>query len=195
MATVVLDLSVSLDGYIARPDGMLGGEDGDQLHRWAWEGGGLDRPDGPTKQGGSSATIGAMLTGRRLYDQMDGWGGDHPVRGVPLFVVTHRAPPSTVPEGPTGITFVTDGVEGAVAQAREAAGDKNVYVIGGAGLADSLLEAGLLDEIRLHVVPVLLRDGVRLFGASRAAQIELEQVEVVSEPEVTHLRYRLGRTI
>jgi dihydrofolate reductase len=192
VATVVLDLSVSLDGYIAAPDGMLGGEDGELLHRWAWGGGAMDRPDGPSKQGGSSATIGAMLTGRRLYDQMAGWGGNHPVQGVPLFVVTHRAPPARVPTGPTAITFVSDGVEQAVGLARAAAGNKNVYVIGGAQLADSLLESRLLDEIRLHVVPVLLRDGVRLFGASGGDEIGLELVEVISEPEVTHLRYRVA---
>jgi dihydrofolate reductase len=187
---VVLDLSVSLDGYIATPDDKLGGKDGELLHRWLWEGGGLDGPDGLTKQGGTSATIGAMLTGRRFYELMDGWGGNHPVQGVPLFVVTHRAPPAVVPEGPTAITFVTDGVEQAVAMARAAAGEKNVYVAGGAGLADSLLEAGLLEEIRLHVVPVLLREGVRLFGAT-GGEISLEQVEVISEPEVTHVRYRV----
>jgi dihydrofolate reductase len=190
VATVVLDLSVSLDGYIAGSDDKLGGEDGEQLHRWLWEGGGIDRPDGLTKQGGSSATIGAMLTGRRLYPLMDGWGGNHPVRDVPLFVVTHRPPPATVPQGPTMVTFVADGVERAVSRARAAAGEKNVYVIGGAGLADALLEARLLDEIRLHVVPVLLREGVRLFGAPGRGQIDLDQVEVVSEPSVTHLRYR-----
>jgi dihydrofolate reductase len=134
-----------------------------------------------------------MLTGRRLYDLMDGWGGNHPVQNVPLFVVTHREPPSTVPEGPTEIAFVTEGVERGVELARAAAGDKNVYAIGGAQLADALLDARLLDEIRLHIVPVLLRDGVRLFGGAGGAEIRLEQVEVVSEPKVTHLRYRIGR--
>jgi dihydrofolate reductase len=193
VATVVLDFSISLDGYIATPDDRLGGEDGELLHRWFWEGGAMDRPEGLLWQGGTSATIGAMLCGRRLYDLMDGWGGDHPVRRVPLFVVTHRAPPDAIPKGPTAITFVMDGIERAVALAREAAGNKNVYVIGGAQLADSLLDAGLLDEIRLHIVPVLLRDGVRLFGASGGSEIGLEQVEVVSEPEVTHVRYRVGR--
>jgi dihydrofolate reductase len=191
MATVVLDISVSLDGYIATPDDRLGGEDGELLHRWFWEGGAFDRPEGLLWQGGTSATVGAMLTGRRLYDMMDGWGGDHPCRGVPLFVITHRPPPASVPEGPTAITFVNDGLERAVELARDAAGDKNIYVIGGAGLADSLVEAHLLDEIRLHVVPVLFRDGVRLFEAT-GGEISLE-VEVISEPEVTHLRYRVGR--
>jgi dihydrofolate reductase len=193
MATVVLDLSVSLDGYIAGPDDRLGGEDGEQLHRWLWDGGGMDRPDGLTKQGGSSATIGAMLTGRRTYDLMDGWGGNHPVAGAPVFVITHRDAPVAVPEGPTAFTFVTDGAERAVALARAAAGDKSVYVIGGAGLADTLLRAHLLDELRLHIVPVLLRDGVRLFGASGGGQVDLKQVEVISEPEVTHLRYQVVR--
>jgi dihydrofolate reductase len=193
MATVVLDLSVSLDGFIAGPDDRLGGEDGEQLHRWLWERGRMDGPDGLTKQGGSSATIGAMLTGRRTYDLMDGWGGNHPVAGAPVFVITHRDAPVAVPEGPTAFTFVTDGAERAVALARAAAGDKSVYVIGGAGLADTLLRAHLLDEIRLHIVPVLLRDGVRLFGAYGGGQIDLKQVEVISEPEVTHLRYRVVR--
>jgi dihydrofolate reductase len=188
-----LDLSVSLDGYIATPDDRLGGSDGELLHRWLWAGGAMNRPDGLTKQGGSSATIGAMLTGRRLYDLMDGWGGNHPVEGVPVFVVTHREAPAAVPEGPTAFTFVTEGIERAVALARAAAGAKNVYVIGGASLAASLLGAHLLDEIRLHIVPVLLRDGVRLFDGSGGGEIGLEQVEVVSEPEVTHLRYRVRR--
>jgi dihydrofolate reductase len=194
MATVVLDLSVSLDGYIATPDDRLGGEDGELLHRWLWEGGRMDGPDGLTKQGGSSATIGALLVGRRFYDLMNGWGGAHPVHGVPAFVVTHHAPPAAaVPEGPTRFTFVTDGLERAVALARAEAKDKSVYVAGGASLADALLAAHLLDEIRLHVVPVLLGEGKRLFAATGGGQIDLEQVEVVSEPGVTHLRYRVRR--
>jgi dihydrofolate reductase len=193
LATVVLDLSVSLDGYIATPDDKLGGEDGEELHRWFFEGGAMDRPEGLLWQGGTSATIGAMLTGRRLYDLMDGWGGNHPVQGVPLFVVTHRAPPVAVPEGQTAITFVADGIDHAVDLARGAAGDKVVYVIGGAQLADSLLDARRLDEIRRHVVPILLRDGVRFVGATGGGQVGLQQVETISEPEVTHLRYRVGR--
>lgn len=192
MATVVLDLSVSLDGYIAAPDDLLGGDDGMLLHRWLWDDGKwMHRPDGLTKQGGSLETVGAMLTGRRTYDIVDGWGGNHPVPGVPVFVVTNRAPPAVVPQGHTAFTFVTDGIERAVAQAREAAGDKNVYVIGGAALAEALIEGGLLDEVRLHVVPVLLRDGVCLFPARGGTELPLEQVEVVVEPEVTHLRYRV----
>jgi dihydrofolate reductase len=191
MATVDLDLSVSLDGYVAGPDDRLGGADGELRHRWFWAGGGAARPDGLTKQGGSSATIGARLTGRRTSDLADGWGGRHPARGVPVFVVTHDAP-AAVPEGPTAFTFVTEGVERAVALARAAAGDKRVYGLGGAGLAAALLGAHLLDEIRLHLVPVLLRDGVRRFGAT-GRPVTLEQVEVLREPEATRLRYRVAR--
>lgn len=132
---------------------------------------------------------GTMVIGRNLYDIVGGWGGNHPVRGLHAFVLTHE-PPADVPQGDTKFTFVTNGIVSAVRQAKAAAGDKNVGVAG-ADVAQQALKAGLVDELLIHVAPVLLGDGVRLFDHLSDQQIELEIAEVIPAKGVTHLRYRV----
>jgi Dihydrofolate reductase len=135
----------------------------------------------------TSTTTGALVTGRRTFDLTHGWGGGHPL-GVPVFVLTHSVPQERVYEG-SPFTFVTDGLESAVAQAKAVAGDKDVGVIG-ANLVQQCIRSGLLDEIHLDLVPVLLGDGVRLFDQT-AEPIELESTRVIEGAGVTHLTFRI----
>ena len=135
------------------------------------------------------ARMGAFVTGRRTFNITNGWGGNPPL-GVPTFVVTHSAPPREWTYEGSPFTFVTDGVESAVEQARASAGDKDVAV-GAASIVQQCIRAGLLDEIHLDLVPVLLGDGVRLFEHLGAGPIELERTRVVEGTEVTHLTFRV----
>jgi dihydrofolate reductase len=189
MGKVLVDLSMSLDGYISGPNESLQqplGDGGQGLHDW------MSRTTEELMQGGTPATIGAMVTGRRTYDLVDGWGGSHPLYAVPVFVLTHHIP-HQAPKGATPFTFVTDGIASALAQAKAAAGDNNVYVVGGAKTAQQCLQAGLVDELLIHLVPVLLGEGIRLFERMGTAPVELEQTWVRESPGVTHLRFRLFR--
>ncbi len=182
MSKIVVFEHLSLDGFIAGPNDSREqglGEHGDRLHEWIWR-------DDSVIQAMSAAT-GAIISGRRTYDLTDGWNGSHPFRGVPLFVLTHRVPASVL-KGATPFTFVTDGVESALRQARAAAGDKAVYVLGGASIAQQYIRGRLLDEIRLHVVPILLGGGVRLFDNLGAKFVEFEFSEVREALGVVHLR-------
>jgi dihydrofolate reductase len=129
---------------------------------------------------------GAVLVGRRTAEQADHWGGDH--HGVPIFVVSHRPPGPSVANYPL-VTYVADGIESAMAQAKAAAGDRNVLVHG-ACTAQRALEAGVLDEVQIHLIPVLFGGGRRLFEVL-PSRIELEIVRVVNTPEATHIRYRV----
>jgi dihydrofolate reductase len=181
VAKTVLFMSMSLDGFIAGPDDNREqpiGVGGERLFAWA------DSPQGPGLRAEYDAT-GAVLAGRRTYDLVGGWGGDH--HGVPVIIVTHAAPVQ-VPEGPSTFTFVTEGIARAVALAKEAAGDKDVLVHG-ADLGGQCLRAGLLDELRIHLMPVLLGDGRRLFD--QVGHVELEVSQVTDTPAATHLRYRV----
>jgi len=189
MSNSVLYMSMSLDGFITGPDdgpdqGL--GAGGERLHEWLgpWLGSprGFD-PPGPSKQIFEEVmATGAVVVGRRTFDYAGHWDGDH--HGVPIFVPTRGTPPEPQSEW---VHYATDGVESAMRQAKAAAGGKDVMVHG-AELAQSLLGAGVLDELEIHLVPVLLGDGRRLFGAEHA---ELELVRVVEAPGVTHLRYRV----
>jgi dihydrofolate reductase len=123
----------------------------------------------------------------------NGWWGDTPPYDVPVFVLTHHAREPLVMQGQTAFTFVTDSIEAALEQARAAAGDRDVLVAGGAQLAQQYLEAGLLDVLQIHVAPLLLGDGVRLFDHLGSGQLELEATRVLHSPAVTHLRYRVVR--
>jgi len=187
----VLDMSVSLDGYIADPDDFLGGDDGERLHKWAEARDELGQPSEAvaqfTKEWSDGA--GAVLAGRRTAELMDHWGGDH--GGLPIFVPSHRPPSPAARWGYPLVTYVDDGIESAMAQAKAAAGDKDVQVRG-AYTAQRALEAGVLDEVQVHVVPVLLGRGRRLFDVL-PAEIELEIVRVIDGPDVTHVRYRVRR--
>ena len=204
MSKVVLELSMSLDGFIAGPNdspenGL--GDGGEALFKWYSTGDTdflLPGPDMVFKISRASAeflrpswlNIGASVTGRRTFDIAHGWGGNPPGGAdAPHFVVTHTIPQEWVKPG-SPFTFVTDGVESAVRQAKEAAGNKNVDLMG-ASVAQQCLKAGLLDEIQIDLAPVLLGGGVRLFDHLDNAPIELEPLAVVEGLGVTHLRYRV----
>lgn len=124
-------------------------------------------------------------------DPWGGWWGDDPPFHMPVFIVTHHAREPVTKEGGTSFTFVTDGIESALAQAREAAGGKDVALSGGANVAQPYLRAGLIDEMQIHLVPVLLRDGARLFDNLAGTEIRLECTRAVEAPGVTHLTYSI----
>jgi dihydrofolate reductase len=189
----VLYMSMSLDGYIAGPNDDPGNPGGDgfaRLHEWfITPGGEFFRPSGPSGElvDEFNAT-GAVLVGRRTAEQADHWKGDH--HGVPIFVVSHRPPDPSVADHPS-VTYVTDGIESAMVQAKAAAGDLDVLVHG-AYTAQRALEAGVLDEVQIHQIPVLFGSGRRLFDAL-PTRTELEIVRVIDTPEATHIRYRVRR--
>ena len=189
MAASVLYMSMSLDGYIADPNDQLGGDDGNRLHDWFALDRESDRPSGPAGQliDEYNAT-GAVLVGRRTAELVDHWGGDH--HGVPIFVPSHRPPGLSVANYPL-VTYVTVGIVSAMAQAKGAAGDRDVLVHG-AYTAQRALEAGVLDELQIHQIPVLLGRGRRQFEVLPAS-IELAIVRVIDTPEATHIRYRVRR--
>ena len=193
MSASVLYMSMSLDGYIAGPNdepGNPGGDDFDRLHEWiATPDGEYGRPSGPAGElfDEWNAT-GAVLAGRRTVEQVDHWGGDH--HGVPIFVPSHRPPGPSVANYPL-VTYVSDGIESAMAQAKAAAGERNV-VVHGAYTAQRALESGVLDELQIHQVPVLFGAGRRMFDVL-PARVELEIVRVIDTAEATHIRYRVRR--
>jgi dihydrofolate reductase len=199
MAKVAVALTVSLDGYIAGPnDGseLPLGEGGAALFEWYFNGDTPSRHYDRFKLSKSSAEVfdagidscGAVVTGRRTYDIAGAWGGDGPVPGRPLFVLTHNVP-AEVPATSVPYTFVTDGIESAIQQAKAVAGDKYV-ALAGSQAAQQCLRAGPLDEIWVAVVPLLLGGGVRLFDHI-GGPVRLETIGVVDSPGVTHLSYRV----
>lgn len=202
MGKVVLDITTSVDGFVAGPDDgpeLPLGRGGERLHEWvvrlaAWrephglEGGETNSSSEVVEEGLQAS--GAVVLGKRMFDNAHGWG-DEPPFHRPVFVVTHDEREPLAKDGGTTFTFVTDGVESAVEQARAAAGGKDVSVAGGASVAQQCLRAGLLDEIQIHVAPLLLGGGVRLFEDTGGGQIELEPTRVIESPGVTHLRYRV----
>jgi dihydrofolate reductase len=198
MGKVVIDVSMSLDGFIGGPDDSAEqplGVGGDRLFEWFGDGDTPSRWYPAFKMSAISAEVfdqfadrvGAVVAGRRTYDVSDAWGGEGPQPGIPLFVVTHR-PPGTVPRGEPPYTFVTDGVERALERARTVAAGKEISLMGST-IVQQCLRAKLLDEITIHSVPVLLGRGVRLFGDLDDASINLSIVRVVEAPGVTHLTY------
>jgi dihydrofolate reductase len=212
MAKLILDISMSLDGFIAGPNQTLDeplGKGGEQLHEWAFAAKGWREAHGLS--GGetnadseaveeSLRNTGATVMGRRMFSggegpwesdpNADAWWGDDPPFHHPVFVLTHHAREAVSKQGGTTFTFVTDGIESALEQARTAAGEKDVAVGGGAKVAQQYLAAGLLDELQIHLVPVLLGDGVRLFE-DHLGRPQLECMRVIDSPAVTHLRYRV----
>lgn len=213
---LLIDLSVSLDGFVAGPDPSLEeplGRGGELLHEWAiatasWRRShGMDGGDtGPDDDivAAHLAGVGATIMGRRMFSggagpweqdpNADAWWGDDPPFHHPVFVLTHHEREPVVKQGGTTFTFVTDGIASALEQARAAAGDADVQIGGGGHAARQYLEAGLVDELRLHVAPVLLGDGTRLFGSGLAgAPVRLERTQLVASPTgVAHVRYRVG---
>jgi dihydrofolate reductase len=214
MAKVTCDLSMSLDGYVAGPDQTLEeplGHGGEGLHEWAFRlkafrerhgmEGGETGPDNDIVEEWLDAN-GAEVMGRRMFSggegpwendpNADGWWGDDPPFRAPVFVLTHHAREPVQKGGGTSYTFVTDGLESALDQARTAAAGKNVQLGGGASVVQQALNTGLLDELNVHLVPVLLgTGGVRLLEGLQPAELELTRV--IESPYVTHLRYRAKR--
>ena len=198
MTKVLAGITTSVDGYVAGPDDGPGkglGEDGERLHHWVFGGPWTydEEPRGEATGEDAAwladafARIGAVVAGRWTYEASGRWGGENPWK-LPLFIVTHR--PEEEPEG-AGFIFVS-GVQEAVEQARQAAGGKDVHVMGGADVIRQSLEAGLVDELTIIIAPVILGGGKRLFeGFSRS--IELEHVGVRQSQYATFIDYRVKR--
>ena len=210
MGKVVVDISMSLDGFVAGPNPTLEeplGEKGEELHEWVvrtnyWrerhglEGGEEDEDSEVIREAFSS--VGASVMGRRMFSggsgpwesdpRSMGWWGDEPPFHTPVFVLTHHAREPEEMEGGTTFFFVTDGIEAAIEQARAAAGEGNVAIGGGANAIQQALAAGLVDELQVHVAPILLGGGTRLFGDG-AAPIRLEATRVLASPRATHVKF------
>jgi dihydrofolate reductase len=215
MGKLTVDITMSLDGFVAGPNQTLEqplGEGGERIHEWMYGlasfrerhglSGGESNADADVIEE-SLASTGAVLMGRRMFSggvgaweddpNADGWWGDNPPFGVPVFILTHHARETVAKQGGTTFTFLTEGIEAALGQARAAAGDKNISVAGGASLVQQCLRAGLIDELQIHLSPLLLGDGVRLFDHLGADQPQLEVTRVIESPTVTHIRYRVVR--
>jgi dihydrofolate reductase len=191
MGKVTLHISMSLDGFITEPNEGVGnplGDDPGRLHDWMF--------DAKTETDAAVldeiyASTGAILIGKRMFDVgFEPWG-DPPPFGMPVFVVTHEEREPLPMQGGTTYTFVTDGIEAALELARDAAGDKNVGIWGGANIMREYLRAGLLDEMQIHLIPVLLGGGARLFEDLGPEQIELRRTSSIETPSATHFRFEV----
>jgi dihydrofolate reductase len=215
MPKLRLDISTSLDGFVAGPNPTLEnplGEGGELLHEWvvrlaSWraphglDGGETGADDEIFAE--SLATQGAVIMGRRMFSggegpwaddpNADAWWGDDPPFHVPVFVLTHHSREPQVKQGGTTFTFVTDGIESALEQARAAAGDKDVLLAGGATIAQQYLKAGLVDVVQIHIAHVILGGGTHLFDALGIDPLKVETTRVVASPSVTHIRFEVPR--
>jgi dihydrofolate reductase len=212
MSKVRFHISMSLDGYVAGPnmseDDPLG-QGGELLHEWMVPLRAFKEIQGEDADGEVNAStpvveglfrnVGATIMGRRMFgpvsgpwgdEPWEGWWGDDPPYHHPVFVLTHHEREPLEMKGGTTFHFVTDGIESALAQAREAAGGQDVLILGGAEVAQQYLAAGLIDEMNLSVVPVLLGSGARLFDNLGDPPPRLEQVRAIEAPGVTHIEYR-----
>lgn len=213
MSKVRAHISVSIDGYVAGPNQTMEqplGANGERLHDWVVElkqwreqagmEGGVENVSSAVVAD-EYANVGAEIMGRGKFgppqrgawdgDRWQGWWGDEPPFHKPVFVLTHH-PREPLTLADTTFTFVTDGIEDALARAREASGDKDVFIGGGANVINEYLAAGLLDELELHLVPIVLGGGARLFEGV-AQGVRLEPMRMVEAPGVTHLKYRVVR--
>jgi dihydrofolate reductase len=203
MGKVVFDVTMSLDGFTTGPHDDVEhplGIDGERLHQWlfdlsTWrEHVGLS--GGETNQDAEVAadyfeTTGTFVMGKRMFEVgLKPWG-DNPPFHLPVYVVTHHAQAPLVKAGGTTFFFVTEGVERALQQAQASAGDKDVSIAGGANIAQQLLRAGRADEMQIHVVPILMGGGRRLFDGGGLEHLKLERIRVVDSPTVTHLKFRI----
>lgn len=214
MSQLRFSISVSLDGFVAGPNPSVEaplGAGGEHLHDWAFglaawraphglEGGAVDASTPVVEE--SLANVGALLMGRNMFgggpgpwggDPWRGWWGENPPFHAPVFVLTHHAREPLVMDGGTTFTFVTEGIQAALTQAREAARGRDVVIAGGAAVAQQYLAAGLVDEMTLSVVPLLLGGGTRLLDGLGTANLDLDQVRVIGAPGVAHLTYRVRR--
>lgn len=202
MGKVLVDITTSLDGFVAgRDDGpeLPLGEGGERLHEWVYglaswrephglEGGETNRDSEILEE--AMGNLGAVVVGRRMFDNAGGWG-DNPPFHVPVFVLTHEAREQEAKEGGTTFIFVTEGVETAIDQAQTAAGDKDVSIGGGANTIQQFLRAGLVDELQIHIAPLLLGGGVRLFDDLGTDEVKVQSTRVVESSAVTHLKFRV----
>jgi dihydrofolate reductase len=198
MTKVTCDMAMSVDGFVAGPnqtmDEPFGERVGGRLHRWMFE-----EPEANAAVIEAITAAGAYIMGRNMFspgrgvwdEDWKGWWGDEPPYHAPVFVLTHHPRESLTMQGGTTFTFVTDGIESALAQAREAAGDGEVAIAGGAQTVNQYLAAGAIDELRLHVAPVVLGAGERLFDG--VGDVSLERLDVSGTDLVTHLTYRVVR--
>jgi dihydrofolate reductase len=212
MSKLRCHISISLDGFVAGPNQSREnplGEGSERLHEWvfslaAWRqlhglpGGEVNESTRIVEE--SRQNIGAGVMGRNMFgppggawgdEQWTGWWGDDPPYHYPVVILTHHPRSPVEMKGGTTFHFVTDGIESALEQGRQAADGKDVMLWGGAQVVNQYLAAGLLNELELHVVPVLLGDGARLFDGVGATDVQLEQVRAVEAPGVTHLKYTI----
>lgn len=187
MTRIFVDITMSLDGFICGPDADL-----ERLHSWLF---GAHTDHDKAVMDEYLQSLGAVIMGRSTFDdgvEKQSWEGwvDTPPFAVPVFVVSHSVPERLAKDNKDFI-FVTDGIDSALAQARATAGDKDVNVMGGANIVQQYLQAGLIDEMQIHIVPVLLAQGTRLFDPIGSAPIELQPTRVIESPCVTHLRYQV----
>ena len=203
MGIVTAHMSMSVDGYVAGPNAGAGnplGDGGVLIQQWMFDlasfreiqglsGGQTNADDEELRQ--RFAPTGAVVMGRRMFDEGEGPWGDNPPFRMPVFVLTHEDRDTLVKEGGTTFTFVTDGIESALEQAKAAAGEKNVNIAGGAHTVQQFIRAGLLDELEIHLAPLLFGEGIRLFDKMGPEHIELENMRMVTSPKVTHLRFRV----
>jgi dihydrofolate reductase len=210
MSKLKIDISVSADGFVAGPEPSMDdplGKGGEQLHEWVFKLASWREPHG--REGGESGpsddvvrehveSIGATIMGRKMYSggsgpweddpNADGWWGDDPPFGHSIYVLTHHEREPVEKAGGVFYNFVTAGIEAALERAREQAADKDVGIAGGADVARQYLDAGLVDELQLHVAPVVLSSGTRLLeGIDPSISLELDRV--VAASDVTHIRY------
>jgi dihydrofolate reductase len=199
MGKVVCDITMSADGYVAGPNqtraAPLGSASAERLHAWMF-----DTPDENRSEVDRIVDAGAFVMGRNMFgpirgewgdEDWRGWWGDEPPYHGPVFVLTHYPREMLTMDGGTTFSFVTDGIESALAQAREAAGERNISIAGGAATVNQFLAAGLIDELRVHVAPVILGGGERLFDGLPPQELEL--VETRGASLVAHTTYRFGR--
>jgi dihydrofolate reductase len=202
MSKVTCDMAMSVDGYVAGPnqsaDNPFGDGVGHRLHEWMhkWM---FEAADENAAEIAAITAAGAYIMGRNMFspgrgewdETWQGWWGPEPPYHAPVFVLTHHPRASLTMQGGTTFTFVTDGIESALAQARAAAGDEDVAIAGGAATVNQYLASGVIDELRLHVAPVILGAGERLFDG--VGDVELEPLDVRRTDFVTHLAYRARR--
>jgi dihydrofolate reductase len=209
MSSVKAHISISLDGYVAGPNQSVDnpiGEGGDRLHEWMLDTATFyateevppaERTPDDDVVDSIVQDFGAFIMGRNMFDagrgpwdeSWRGWWGDDPPYHAPVFVLTHYPREPLPMEGGTTYYFVTDGIESALQQARDAAGEQNVAIAGGAQAIRQYLRAGLLDELHLHIAPVILGAGERLLDD--VGDPQLEPVQVIASPKVTHVTYRV----
>jgi dihydrofolate reductase len=205
MGIVFVDMGVSLDGFIAGPNGRPGnplGDGGPRIHEWLFslfsfrrhlglDGGEVNADDAIVRK--TLDRIGANVMGRRMFDEGEvGWPEEAPFHG-PVFVLTHHPRAPWMRPGGTTFTFLGGTIEDAVQKAHQAAGGRDVRISGGAQVVQQALRAGLVDELTLHVAPILLGNGVRLFDGLGTSDLKLEPAGVATSPAVTHLTYRVRR--